>query len=54
MALPKINWWKALPIGSNIRETIEDVRGILDSLRKKDEKRSDDTGNSGKVVKGGS
>ena len=43
MALPKINWWKALPIGSNIRETIEDIRVIRNSLRKKNKKTRNDS-----------
>ena len=42
MALPKINWLKALPFGSNIRETIEDIRVIRESMKKKDKKTQND------------
>ena len=30
----KFSWWRALPIGSNIRETIQDIKVIRESLRK--------------------
>ncbi len=31
----KINWWNVLPIGSNIRETIQDLRVMRDSLKRR-------------------
>ena len=30
----KFSWLRALPIGSNIRETIQDIKVIRESLRK--------------------
>ena len=33
----KINWWRVLPIGSNIRETIEDIRVITGRAKPRNE-----------------
>lgn len=31
----KLNWWKALPFGTHIRETIRDIQIIRSSLARK-------------------
>ena len=41
----KINWWNVLPIGSNIRETIEDIRVITG--RTKPENKEQESSNPG-------